>query len=223
MTHCSSALALLLQHTGDEEETPRSLLLNALPAPLCTSTPQRGLGAGGTESVALLRTAALYLYSWRVTSLSDNGDALARERSPMAVVNRAADERQTETLLARAIELEPFHVPTLTALAFVLLQRSGGCAVARADRLLEKAVDSAGPRGMPSDIFHHFSCCRKTGGLWRLLRLCSSSIVGRGVPTALLFSPIQNNNFPFSTEQQLPFFVGADLQEVAPANPLTSA
>lgn len=162
--HCSSAPALLHQHTGDHEETPRSLLLNTLPAPLCTSTPQRGLGAGGTESVALLRTAALYLYTWRVNSLSNNGDTLARERSQTAVVNRAADEKQTETLLARAIELEPFHVPTLTALAFVLLQRGGGCAVARAEGLLEKAVDSAGPRGMPSVIILHFSCGRKTWG-----------------------------------------------------------
>lgn len=194
---CSSAPALLHQHTGDEEETPRSLLLNALPAPLCTSTPQRGLGAGGTESVALLRTAALYLYTWRVNSLSDNGDTLARETSPVAVVNRAADEKQTETLLARAIELEPSHVPTLTALALVLLQRGGGCAVARAEGLLEKAVDSAGPRGKSSDIVHPFSCGRKPG-------VVETSPTLFQLDRQSWFSHHRASHFP-DTEQQLTF------------------
>lgn len=64
-----------------------------------------------------------------------------------AATKKAADEKQAELLLARALQLEPFHVPTLTALAFVLLQRGSEGAEARAEQLLDKAVKCAGPRG----------------------------------------------------------------------------
>lgn len=101
-------------------------------------------------SVALLRTAALHVYTWRALGNIDNRTSPTAEAA--SVVNgKAGDERQAEMLLARAFELEPFHVPTMTALAFVLLQRSsgssGGRAMARAEGLLEKAIECAGRKG----------------------------------------------------------------------------
>lgn len=97
--------------------------------------------------MALLRTAALHAYTWRaVRNINEGKPPTAADAS--VVNDRAADERQAEMLLARAIELEPFHVPTMAALAFVLLQSSGGGrAMARAEGLLEKAVECAGRRG----------------------------------------------------------------------------
>ena len=111
--------------------------------------------------MALLRTTALHLYSWRATET--NGVRHAHSLAPAAAASsggskRAADERHAETLLTRAVEIEPFHAPTIAALAFVLLQRAGGgggggggtdsCrAMVRAEALLEKAVACSGGRG----------------------------------------------------------------------------
>lgn len=58
--------------------------------------------------------------------------------------NRSLGETQVEALLEKAVDLEPFHVPTLTVLSFVFLQRG---AVARAERMLERAMKCAGQRG----------------------------------------------------------------------------
>lgn len=128
------------EQTAGDEENPRCLLLNALQE--C---------AGERVSVALLRTAALHLYTWRASGSSGDG-IFPTAAAVSAVPHKAADERQAEMLLVRAVKLEPFHVPTMTALAFVLLQRSGGSgeggrAVASAEGLLEKAVECAGRRG----------------------------------------------------------------------------
>ncbi len=141
------------QTTGGDED-PRLLLLNALEELPRACGPQGGVR--GTGGAALLRTTALHLYSWRATE--QHGIDHARSLAPAADVSsgagqRAADERQAETLLARAVETEPFHVPTVAALAFVFLQRcgggdTGGCGTkARAERLLEKAVACSGGRG----------------------------------------------------------------------------
>lgn len=121
-----------------EEEKPLDLLLNAL----------QESGRGG--NVALLRTAALYLYTWRA-SRSTEGGTSETATAVSGEDKTAADERQAEMMLSRALELEPFHAPTMAALAFVLLQRSGGGgsgrAMARAEGLLEKAIECAGQRG----------------------------------------------------------------------------
>ena len=130
-----------------QEENPRSLLLKAL-----QECP------GGRVSVALLRTAALHLYTWRASGNAGN-DACSTAAAVSMANSEAADERHAESLLARAVELEPFHVATLTALAFMLLQRSGdGCSsdrtMARAEGLLEKAIECAGRRGANSGTSH---------------------------------------------------------------------
>lgn len=143
------------------DESPRALLIGALALPSYRPGMPMGEGAG----VALLRTAALHLYAWRESETLNGGvkfplspGAAAKE----TIDNRASDERQAEALLARALELEPFHVPTLSALAFTLLQRSTsrgagpGCTMARAEGLLEKAVEYGGRRGVCPAACGHF-------------------------------------------------------------------
>lgn len=162
---------------SEVEENPRNLLLHVLQALPNTCMPQQGGGGGrgrGRESVALLRTTALHLYAWRVAGNPGINDELSPLPSPAAMAaaavesaasTRAVDERHTEMLLARAVEIEPFHVPTLTALAFVLLQRGsgsgggGGREMERAERLLERAVEYSGRRGVSSrDLFCRGLC-----------------------------------------------------------------
>lgn len=109
----------------------------------------------------------MHLYSWRCTASGPEGNGVLHSSNKSsrtastapsatattALVKRAVDEKQAEALLARALELEPFHVPTLTALAFVLLQRGGGggdASSARAEELLDNAVKCAGPGGEQS-------------------------------------------------------------------------
>lgn len=140
--------------TSGVDEDPRLLLLKVLEELPNACGPQAG--GRGTESAALLRTTALHLYSWRATE--QHGVGHTRSLTSAAVVSseagrKAADERRAETLLTRAVEIEPFHVPTIAALAFVLLQRCGGgdtgdcCAKARAERLFEKAIACSCGRG----------------------------------------------------------------------------
>lgn len=132
----------------------------------------------GRESVALLRTSAMHLYAWRGTAdpTSDVSAPLpAFSRTATAAATRPGWEAEAEGLLARAVELEPFHVPTLAALAFVLLQNGvagGGGILKRAEGLLEKAVKCAGRTG---EIIHITSkmMVRK---LERLGRSVSSSV-----------------------------------------------
>lgn len=58
--------------------------------------------------------------------------------------NRSLEESHAEALLERAVDLEPFHLPTLAVLSFVFLQRGS---VAKAERMLERAMKCAGQRG----------------------------------------------------------------------------
>ena len=105
---------------------------------------------GGEVSVALLRTAALHLYTWRASGSTGSATCPTTPAASL-VINKAAAERQAEVLLSRAVDLEPFHVPTIAALAFVLLQRNGsggnGRAMVQAECLLQKAIECAGRRG----------------------------------------------------------------------------
>lgn len=152
------------EQISEVEENPRDLLLHALQALPSAFRPRQGGGGGGggKESVALFRTTALHLYAWRATETPDT-DRPSPMPSPAAVAAaavesaasiRAVDERNTQMLLAKAVELEPFHVPSLAALAFVLLQQGsgsgggGGRAMAKAEELLERAVEYAGRRGV---------------------------------------------------------------------------
>lgn len=132
--------------------------------------------------MALLRTAGMHLYAWRGTIGIGPKGTLSSEKSSRAArtaVKRAIDEKQAEVLLARALELEPFHVPTLTALAFVILQRGGGGAAERAEELLDKAVKCAGPGGEESRatvenaLFWHPMCLLIL--FVRLVVCCSTS------------------------------------------------
>lgn len=125
----------------DNEENPRDVSFKALKA----------MPSQGKENVALLRTAAMHLYTWRgaVDASWTSSWTLQSDSNvvtPVAV-GRAVRERQAEEMLLRATELEPFHVPTLAALAFVLLQRGSEGAVTRAKCLLEKAVKCGGRGG----------------------------------------------------------------------------
>lgn len=61
---------------------------------------------------------------------------------------RGDGEKQAEKLLSKAVELEPFHVPTLVTLAMVLFQRGSEGAVDRAGKLLENAVKYSGRTGL---------------------------------------------------------------------------
>lgn len=156
---------------SEMEQNPRNLLLHALQALSSACMPHLGgvgvgVGGGGRESVALFRTMALHLYAWRGSEDTGTGDNISPMPSPSPAVvaataavesaasTRAADERHTEMMLTKAVELEPFHVPTLTALAFVILQRGSGGGgggsgrgMVRAEELLERAVEVAGRRG----------------------------------------------------------------------------
>eukprot|EP00903_Cladosiphon_okamuranus_P013005 g12134.t2 len=143
------------EQTTEEVEDPRNLLLSAL---------RECQGGGG--NVALLRTVALHLYTWRPSGNRD--DDTCPSAAPVSVVkDKVADERQAEMLLARAASLEPFHVPTMAALAFMLLQGSGGVgserAMTRAERLLEKAIECTGRR-VPSDILRTLARIRAYRG-----------------------------------------------------------
>lgn len=107
---------------------------------------------GGKDSVALIRTAAMHFYTWR--------GPVARDSSPYAIflpttlksqakaaATRQTRTRQAEGLLMRAIDLEPFHWPTMAALAFLLLQCGVEDAAGRAAVLLENASQLAGRSG----------------------------------------------------------------------------
>ncbi|CAM9194199.1 unnamed protein product [Scytosiphon promiscuus] len=150
------------------EEDCRELLLGARVLPSSGTSIPVGVGM----SVASLRTTALHLYAWRVTETPDSEVKFPSSLGPAAkeiVDTRAADERQAEALLARALELEPLHLPTLAALAFMVLQRgssggaSGGGDVTRAEELLEKAVEYGGRRA-PSDVFRTLAQIRVSQG-----------------------------------------------------------
>lgn len=151
---------------GDNEEDPRDLLLSALEAAPSMSR--------GRESVALLRTAAMHLYTWRGTAdpsstLSETLPTLSKPATATTASTRTGGEREAEGLLARAVELELFHVPTLAALAFVLLQhgigaaRGKGGALKRAEGLLEKAVKCAGRSGKKMSYLQNY-CFRSCPG-----------------------------------------------------------
>lgn len=99
------------------------------------------------DNVALVRTAAMHLYTWRLTADPHSSFPSFHSTDSKGVItmeNRSLGESHAEALLEKAVDLEPFHVPTLAALSFVFLQRG---AVARAERMLERAMKCAGQRG----------------------------------------------------------------------------
>ncbi|CAM9679522.1 unnamed protein product, partial [Choristocarpus tenellus] len=102
----------------------------------------RSTGRSGRESVALLRTTSMQLYAWRIAGLlistSKSGGTCNDTAQGVVTLGRAWGETQTESLLEKAVELEPFHQSTLVALAFVILQ--GGGSIERAHQLLKRAA-----------------------------------------------------------------------------------
>lgn len=96
-----------------------------------------------------MRTAAMHMYAWRssvVPGLTPHSISIPAtlKSKAAAAATRLAGARQAEGLLTRAVDLEPFHWPTMVALAFLVLQRGGGGTVARAGALLDRAVKLAG-------------------------------------------------------------------------------
>ncbi|CAM9907292.1 unnamed protein product, partial [Discosporangium mesarthrocarpum] len=120
---------------------------------------------GGRESVALLRTAAMHMYTWRLAhDLIDKQSAAAQPHGEGARLwmGRVWGEHRTEALLTRAVELEPFHCPTLAALAFVVLQ-GGGC-VELAQGLLERVLASCGRHRAPPGVLRALAGIHATRG-----------------------------------------------------------
>lgn len=96
-----------------------------------------------------MRTAAMHIYAWRSSMVSGRSPHLLSMSTTLksraaAAVTRVAGALQAEGLLTKAVDLEPFHWPTMVALAFLVLQRGGVDTVSRAGALLERAVKLAG-------------------------------------------------------------------------------
>lgn len=103
--------------------------------------------------MALLRTVAMHLYAWRgrIYSNSTASIPLSIDVKVATAANKALGERRAEILLSRAVELEPFHVPTLAVLAFILLQSGRKNNLSKAEHLLDRAIRSSGRRGGRSE------------------------------------------------------------------------